>query len=261
MLAGVSTACYYPALLEDALQTIADADVEAAEVFINSPCELQGAYLRSLRQICRNTRILSLHPFTSGMEPILFFSDYRRRFYDGIEIYKRFFEAAGELGAKIVVFHGNRRESVVPYPQYFDYFGELALIASRMGVTLAQENVPRCTSWQPYFFQEMSRYLPNTRYVLDVKQCIRAEIPLEAMVHAMGPNLVHLHVSDHSETHDCLPVGKGDLDLEALLRLLHNNGFDGGVILEVYRDGYGEYAELEESYRKILHAVNIVRTQ
>ncbi|MEM1483290.1 sugar phosphate isomerase/epimerase [Oscillospiraceae bacterium PP1C4] len=258
MLAGISTACFYPELTERALAYLSEAGVQAVEIFVNAPSELEDGYLRELRQIADNggTRVISVHPFTSGLEPLLFFSDYRRRHLDGIELYKRYFHAANMLGAHILVFHGDRREAVKPRSQYFDLFGELAEAGKSMGVTVAQENVPRCASWCPQFFTEMGAYLPDARFVLDTKQCLRAGCSISDMADAMGEKIIHLHLSDHTETCDCLPVGTGTLDLNALLEKLRLNGFDGAVLLELYRNNYGAYAQLEESYRKILAAIH-----
>ena len=179
----------------------------------------------------------------------MFFSSYYRRFQDGIEIYKRFFHAANLLGANILVFHGDRRGSNLPRNQYFDLFGELMEAGKRMGITVAQENVPRCASWCPDFFREMAVYLPEARFVLDLKQVIRADVSLEEMLEAMGHRIIHVHISDHRPGQDCLPIGKGDLDLKDLHQKLQSLGFQGNILLELYRDNYGEYKELLESYQ------------
>ncbi|WP_147538994.1 sugar phosphate isomerase/epimerase family protein [Anaerotruncus rubiinfantis] len=257
MLAGISTSTFYPELTENALRQLAVFGVQAAEVFFNSFSELEEGYVRELSRIAQDgdVKVLSIHPFMSGLEPLLFFSDYRRRFDDAVEFYKRFFHAANLLGAKILVFHGNRRESVRTWPEYFDLFGELMEAGQRMGVTVAQENVPRCQSYCPEFFKAMTDYLPEARFVLDTKQCIRAGYTALEMAQAMGDRVLHVHISDYDETHDCLPVGRGRLDLGALLQTLVGYGFDGGVLLELYRQNYGGYEELWESYDTILSAI------
>lgn len=257
MLAGISTACFYPELTERGLMFAASIGAQAAEVFFNAPSELTDGFLRELRLIADNagTRILSVHPFTSGLEPLLFFSDYRRRFCDGVELYKRYFHAANLLGADLLVLHGDRRMSRKPRAAYFDAFGELAGEGRAMGVTVAQENVPRCASYCPDFFRDMRQYLPDARFVLDIKQAVRAGCTPGEMADAMGPGVAHLHVSDHNAQNDCLPVGAGDFDLTALLRQVRANGFDGGVILELYRDSYGEYKELSSAYQNICAAI------
>ena len=172
VLAGLSTACFYPELTERGLMFAASIGAQAAEVFFNAPSELTDSFVRELRRIAdgSGTRILSVHPFTSGLEPLLFFSGYRRRFCDGVELYKRYFHAANLLGANLLVLHGDRRISQKPRSAYFDAFGELAGEGRAMGVTVAQENVPRCASYCPDFFRDMRQYLPDARFVLDIKQ-------------------------------------------------------------------------------------------
>ena len=258
MLAGISTACLYPELTERALDTILRFGIQSTELFFNAFSELNPNYLRELRQRADDcgTRILSIHPFTSAMEPLLFFSGYYRRFEDGLEFYKQYFEAANLLGAEILVFHGDRREAQRPYESYFDRFAMLMEAGRRMGVTVAQENVPRCASWQPHFFEQMRRALPQARFVLDVKQCLRGGFSAEEMAQAMGDGLVHVHLSDHCAGQDCLPIGKGDMNLPRLLQQFRKQGFDGGVILELYRNNYRDFSELDESYRKILDAIS-----
>ena len=188
MLAGISTACFYPELTERGLSYIAGLGAQAAEVFFNAPSELDDGYLRELRRTADGggTRILSVHPFTSGLEPLLFFSDYRRRFADGIAFYQRYFHAANLLGAKLFVFHGDRRNTTRSRRFYFDRFAELCEAGRRMGVTVAQENVPRCAGYCPDFFTDMRAYLPGARFVLDIKQCVRAGYSPAEMAGAMG---------------------------------------------------------------------------
>lgn len=259
MLAGISTACFYPELTERALVCISGFGAEAAEIFFNAPSELEDRFTRELKTIADSsgTKILSVHPFTSGLEPLLFFTEYRRRTLDGLELYKRYFHAANMLGAEIFVLHGDRREARKPYSRYFEMFEELAETGRSMGITVAQENVPRCSSCCPAFFTAMSNSLPDARFVLDTKQCVRAGYTVEQMMEAMGNRIIHLHISDHDEQHDCLPAGKGVLDFAKLVSGLKQNAYDGGLVLEVYRDNYGDFSELRESYQYLFKAVHM----
>lgn len=261
MLAGVSTACFYPELTERSFACLSGFGAQAAELFFNAPSELSDCFTKHIAKTAEasGTKILSVHPFTSGLEPLLFFSDYRRRTLDAFELYKRYFHAANVLGAKIFVLHGDRKHSQKPYHHYFDMFGELAYIGRTMGIEVAQENVPRCISYCPEFFQEMTEYLPDARFVLDTKQCIRAGYSIPQMIKAMGNRIIHVHISDHDAEHDCLPVGKGTMDIKAFLLELQKYGFDDGVILEVYRSNYGNYCELEKSYQILLNTVNQIK--
>ena len=260
MKAGISTACFYPKLTEDALRAIAEHHVGATEIFFNAPSELEDSFVQALAHTAwaHHVEVLAVHPYLSGFEPFLLFSNYSRRTQDGFVTYQRFFDAANRLGAQIVVMHGGRRDHPQGLAHYFDIYGELAELARRQGVTLAQENVPRCISHDPAFFTEMSRYLPDSRYVLDVKQALREGCdPLE-MACAMGSRLCHLHLSDHTADNDCVLVGNGVMDTADFLdRLWQETGFDGGAVLEVYRCAYREEKELFDSYQKIRSAVKV----
>ena len=59
------------------------------EIFFNSPRELKEEYVQQLHQLCQQsgTQVVSVHPFTSGIEPLFFFSEYPGRFEDGIELF------------------------------------------------------------------------------------------------------------------------------------------------------------------------------
>lgn len=258
MQAGVSTACFYPELTERALEYLARGGVKAVEVFVNAFSELEEPYLRCLRETANaaGTRIVSLHPFTSALEPLLFFSDYDRRRQDSIEKYKRFFHAASLLEADFVVFHGGRREDT-QQERYFEQYDLLARAAAGIGVTLAHENVARCVGWTPDFFRTMRAQLPDARFVLDIKQCVRAGCdPLE-MLEAMDAGLAHVHISDHDAVHECLPLGCGEFNLVELIKRIYAGGYDGAVLLELYRSNYNAPDELLESYHML---ENIIQT-
>lgn len=253
MLAGVSTACFYPERTEKALTILAGQGISATEVFLNSDCELDPAYLRNLRHIAdaARMRILAVHPYTSGMEPMLFFSEYARRFEDGRVYYRKYYQAANILGAKLVVFHGNSRYRQMEEHAYFERYHRLMQDASASGVMLCHENVSRCAGYLPAFFQQMSAALPDARYVLDVKQALRAEQDIFSFARAMGSRIAHVHLSDHTPASDCLCMGKGILDMPRLIAQLKSQGFDGGLIMELYRGDFENTGDLLEGYRKI----------
>src|SRR5699024_2335222 len=85
-------------------------DFRLFEVFLNTFSEFTLDYLRQLRNVADayGAEIKSVHPFTSGYEGFLLFSEYERRFEDSLEFYKQYFDAANCLGASIVVLHGQR---------------------------------------------------------------------------------------------------------------------------------------------------------
>ena len=107
---GVSTACLYPMETERSLDTLLSLGFRRFELFLNCFSEVKEDYVRSLRERLETSgaQALSVHPFTSAFENMLFFSDYARRTEDGLTLYRDYFRAANLLGASILVLHGQR---------------------------------------------------------------------------------------------------------------------------------------------------------
>lgn len=253
MAVGISTACFYPEQTEESLGKILTLQPPCVEVFLNAGCELEPGYLKKLRSMAdrAGTRIVSVHPYLSAMEPMFFFSLYDRRFAEGLELYRRFWQAAAILGADTVVFHGNHRMSPLPLEEYFGRFDRLWQDARAAGVSLCQENVERCTSRSAGFFRAMGKALPEVRYILDVKQVIRAGEDLSEMVDAMGGRVRHIHMSDHNEGESCLVPGKGVLNISKLLIDTMSRGFSGSVIVELYRENFRDIVELSRGFQHL----------
>ena len=254
MLSGISTACLYPEYTETALKTILSHPVQAVEIFTNCKQELSAGILSEMRKRADDcgTKILSVHPYTSGMEPMYFFSGYQRRFQEGIDLYKQYYQACNILGADIVVFHGDTRDSRLSYSEYFERFGKLVDDASTYGVSLCHENVSRCVGYSPDFFTALAAELPNAQFVLDVKQAVRSGQDVFNFAKSMGNRIKHVHISDNTCRSDCLAPGQGDFNIAKLLDIITSNGFDGGVIVELYRDNFDGIVEIFNGYQHIL---------
>lgn len=259
MRAGISTACLYPLYTEESLRAIASIGPACVELFFNSMEELTPSYVRDLRAMADSHGILitSVHPYLSVLEPMFFFSQYDRRFCEGLEVYHKFYHAANLLGADAVVFHGDYKQSALPRPEYFERFDRLWRDAAAHGVSLCQENVERCSSRDAAFIREMRNALPHVEYILDVKQAIRAGEDPFRLADIMGERLKHLHLSDHREDADCLLPGQGVLNIRELLAAIAKNGFSGSVIVELYRQNFGDLVELSAGFT---HVANILST-
>lgn len=252
MKLGISTACYYPDETESAVSRLAAAGIGTVEIFLNTFSELDPAYIVQLKQILGETEVVSVHPFTSGLEPFLFFTGYDRRYQDGIELYKRYYQACAALGARYLVFHGDRRESGFAQELYFERFAQLDSIARTFGVQLLQENVARCRSNSPAFLRAMREYLhQEVGFVLDTKQCLRSGTTAFEVLESMGACVRHVHISDSTPQFDCLPPGKGDFAFDRFVQTLEEIGFEGAVLIELYRQNYGEEQELLSSYQNL----------
>lgn len=259
---GLSTACLYPQQTEKTVKYYGENGVGVCEVFLNTLSETEHGYVTMLDGMCREygMRVASIHPFTSGFEPFMMFTDYPRRFNDFLEMHKRYFDVCARLGADIFVLHGDRSQSVCPEQRYFERYLRMYELGRSYGVRVAQENVVRCRSGSAEFIARMRAALgENVRFVLDIKQAIRAQQAIPDMVEAMGGALCHLHLSDHSPEGDCLPVGKGSLDVPALFDCLRGVGFDGAVIMELYRENFNEPRELLTSLSDLIDMVKTTK--
>ena len=249
MQVGVSTSCYYPCPTEEALDLLLASGVRMLEVFFNTHSELDPHYIGELRRRidAAGAKVAAIHPYTSGMEGLFFFTDYDRRFADFREYYKRYYEAAARLGAGLVVFHGAFRLQNITVEAYADRMEMLDRDASAFGVALSQENVERNLSRDPAFLRRLRELRPSQKFVLDFKQAVRAQADVYEMIRAMAGGIAHLHLSDHDSCHDCLPPGEGCTDFARVLRCLRDTGFDGTAVVELYRQDFAEQAQLDRS--------------
>ncbi|MCL2754493.1 MAG: sugar phosphate isomerase/epimerase [Oscillospiraceae bacterium] len=245
MKIGVSTASLYPLHTERALLELAERGIKTTEIFLSSTLELDGEIFASMRRTVRDYQldVLALHPFSSPMETMFLFGSYDRRVAEMLELYKRYFTAMNELGAKIFVLHGVNADAKCDNARYLERFALLAESAREYGVTVAQENVCYCKSASPAFLQMLKRELGNfgvkPAFVLDLKQARRAGVCPFAIIDALGEAIVHLHLSDGISENTCLAIGAGDFDFARLFRETHVGG-----VVELYRGNYGEYDEL-----------------
>jgi sugar phosphate isomerase/epimerase len=250
----------YPQLLDDTVKAFAAYPVENIEIFLNTESELHPLYLRELKIALDNAGVkcAAVHPYTSVMETVMFFSPYERRVPDVLEYYRKYFNAMNILGASIFVFHGAKVNAGVSEQLYFDRYGRLLELAKIFGVKVAQENVGACMGHSVDFLVKlMSYFRDSAAFVLDVKQALRGNADVFELIDVLADRIVHVHISDSALGHDCLLPGEGTANLTGVLRGLKNAGFDGTVILEVYRDNFGDIEDLFDGYLALEHMVRI----
>lgn len=250
MSVGISSACFYPTITEDAVDFLCKNGVKTIEIFFNSACETKGKIFNEIYHKIHDNgvNVVSVHPFSSSFEPFMLFSDYERRFQDGLDFYKNFFEVCAQLGSKIFVLHGDREDRTYCDDRYLDRYHRLFLAAKEMGIILAQENVAYCRSKDISFLKKMKNELcDDVAFVLDLKQSRRAGIDYREYASVMGEKLVHLHANDFDSTHDCLLPGKGITDFNVVYNELSKCNFQGDSIIEVYRSNFKDFEELLES--------------
>ena len=250
MTVGASTSNFYPAPLEDALDTVLAAGFRNVEIFLNAPSEVSPAFVDDLRRHCDTAGavVSAVHPYSSFMEPFFLFSPYERRADDGLEMYKPQFEAAAQLGAPYLVLHGAKSLGQLSVEQLLMRYERLYDLGRSFGVTVAQENVNKFSSAELSFLQAMKTTLgEKAKFVFDLKQCNRCGLEPLHVIETMGNHIVHVHISDRNEWYDCLPPGRGTRDFKAVLQALKTVGYDGVLMLELYRPNFESAEDLKTS--------------
>lgn len=261
MKTGISTACLYPELLENALKSILERGVKALEIFVNTNSELDEKYLKNLKAMSDSygAEIVSLHPFTCGIEPMMFFTPYQRRFEDILEYYKLYFEAMNILGAGIFVFHGNNKQNTYPDDKYFERYLSLYNLGKQFGITVAHENVERCTGGNLSFLSKMSETLGDSaKFVLDLKQARRAGENPNDFIKALKNNVIHIHYSDGGVNGECLKYGEGEFDNITFIDSLRQNNYKNSIILELYRENFIDVDDLISNFKLVKRNFDII---
>lgn len=258
ILSGVSSASLYPLHTEDAVEILAGLGVKNMEIFINDISELDAEISSKIYKTVTDygINVVSMHPFSSPMESLFLFSDYDRRRDTLIDMYRRYFEFMNRLGAKIFVLHGAILSAKCSDERYFERYSMLLDAAEEFGVSVAQENICYCKSKDIGFLKRLKENCGSrTKYVLDIKQAVRTGLSPFELIEELGKDIIHIHVSDNKPDADCLPVGKGSFDFEGFIGKLKDIGYDGALLIELYRNNYGEYSELYEGMKIIQQIV------
>ena len=244
---GVSSSCFYPENVEDGFKKVGELGVKIAELFINSPSEMNPPIMSQLKDISDSYGIdvRSLHACTSAFETFFFFSGYKRRLLDGVEFYKKYFAAANEIGAKFIVFHGALDRKNLEPEFYAECYSLLHNAAREQGVYMAHENVREHLCGKPEYMKNLADLIGDDfRMVLDIKQCRRCNVSEFEFIRLLGDKIAQVHISDCLGDEDCLAPGCGNYDFKKLVTALNNAGYNESALIELYRHNYGEPEEL-----------------
>lgn len=258
MKIGISSSCLYPMYTEESFRLIASNGVKLSEIFFNANCELEPSFVKQLREIKDEYGIdlSSIHPTMSLAESFMLFSNYDRRFNEGMDVYKRYGEIAAELGAKYVIMHGGKPNGTMDNHGYFDRFAKVSEVVLKEGATLLQENVVNFRAGSLETLEDMSNYLGDAvNFCLDVKQSIRGGYSPYDVLHLLGSKIKHLHLSDNNSRFDCMLPLEGDFEFKKFLNEAAECGYTGDAVIEVYRTAFDEPDELFESHKKLLENI------
>lgn len=251
MQTGISTASLFGRFnTEDALSFLSKKNVQAAEVFLESFCEYNKEFGEFLATRKGGLNIHSIHTLTTQFESTLY-SLNERAAKDSFILLDKTMQAARAIGAKYYTFHGLARVKRTPYVIDFERTGAITQriidVCEKYGVTLAYENV----HWAYYnyigFFSEVKKRTSGLKGTFDIKQARQSGVDFREFIEEMGSDIVTAHLSDIDENGKmCLP-GRGVTDFKEVFSRLRDKGFDGALLLEVYKNDFKDFDELFDS--------------
>ncbi len=255
MQTGISTASlfgrYYT---EEAIKLLNQLNIDCTEIFLETYSEYSKKFGKKLKRMKGDINVHSIHTLTTQFEPQLYsFNDRARQ--ESFKLLEGTALAGEQVGAKYYTFHGVARIKRTPMNIDFDRVGKITAdimrTCSKHGITLAYENV----HWAYYnyvgFFKELKKRVPNLKGTLDIKQARQSGIDYREFLDEMASDIVTVHLSDiNEEGKMCLP-GRGVTDFDELFLRLADVGFDGALILEVYKNDFENVEDLLSSYQFI----------
>lgn len=254
--AGVSAACGYPEQPETFIKTICSLGVKNIELFVNCEYETRPEYVKEIKAILdgEGARCVSLHPFTCAIDTYAMFSGYERRTQEYLDYHKRYFEAMNILGSEYFVFHGSK----IDYGDelIFERFERLDRLAKNYGVRALQENVNQKVTGELETLVRMKKHFgSDVGFVLDTKQARRMGWDPMDGVRELKSSIKHVHISDGGKNGDCLPLGMGDMDIDGFVKALYEEGFEGAILLELYRRNFDTPDDLVRSLKILEDAI------
>lgn len=251
---GISSSCFYPLITEASFAKLCERDIRCIEIFFNSPSELKDSFINEIKAMkdYYDVVIPSVHPFMSFAEGFYLFSTYERRFTDILDLYKRFFEVMNRLDSKVFIIHGTKKPGIISDDEYLERFYKLLTIGKEFNISVCQENVVYYSSESLEFLKKMKlSFGDDAGFVLDIKQCRRAnENPFE-FIKILNSSIKHIHLSDGNSVSTCLPPTYGDFNFNKFFNDLSQIGYDGRFIIELYNNSYDSEEEIYDSYQKI----------
>ncbi len=248
MKIGISTSSFFLRRhTEDALSFLSENNVETAEVFLETYSEYNKEFGKLLSARSKNLPVHSIHVLTTQFEPQLYSVNDRAQ-ADSFKILRNVARAGKELSAKYYTFHGPARLKRTPLKINFDRVGritqEIIDLLGEYSISLAYENVHWCYYNYVGYFNELKKRTHGLKATLDIKQARQSGVDYRDLIKEMSSDIVTVHVSDvNKDGKMCLP-GKGVTDFSELFARLSDVGFDGAVLLEVYKDDFGDESEL-----------------
>jgi sugar phosphate isomerase/epimerase len=229
---GLSSGALYPHTLTEQTPVIAtEYGFRDLELLLQTRGEYQPEFIRELRSIsdAHGCAVYAVHSY---QELVSVLSPYPRRAEEARQMFSRMIAATAELGARVLIWHGPRRQEIAKpddWERFIAITVELAAECVAAHVTLAIENV----SWAALatvrdvtaFAARLVEIGPPEAigFAFDPFQAAEAGANPFMILQAMEDRVVDVHLSDYRageppQRH--LPPGDGELPWPALLRAI-----------------------------------------
>ena len=157
-------------------------------------------------------------------------------------------DIAARVGARVVAMHPGHLSSTRASLEgaWENLMGALALLDARamelgvrLGIEAMEKNPKEFFVQQEDFRRLFIRDWQAIGLTVDLAHAQTVMNPLDYLAQVPAEKIVHAHCSDNAPQQTHLPLGRGTLDLPAVLAALDQK-YDGVVILEGYVPGQGE---------------------
>ena len=234
---GTSTWFFQEYSIIEALKHILDCGFHAAEIWMEHLWEGEHS-LEEIARYAREMNIeLTLHSASYDVNIISTNSDIRQASLRQIE---QSIIIGRQLGVTTVVIHPGHLSSTKDHPEPYwtrmeETFSLINTWAQREGVMVgieAMEKRPKALYTHPEHIRRMlSMGWTNIGLTLDLAHTFTIMDPAEYIQQLEPEWIVHVHLSDGSQQATHLPLGKGEIDINAALRELQRV-YNGLVIVE-----------------------------
>ena len=111
------------------------------------------------------------------------------------------------------------------------------------------------------FFSELKKHTTGLKGTFDIKQARQSGVDFHEFIDEMGGDIVTAHLSDIDDSGKmCLP-GKGITDFKEVFSRLRDKGFDGALLLEVYKNDFKDVRELFDSLNYVTDLAKKIFTE
>lgn len=181
------------------------------------------------------------------------YEDIRRAW---IEEGKKSMKTANELGIKLANFHGHSRITSGLKREilnnYIKSLRELVKYGKETGVQIMLENMP--DKWEISTFKDYKYVIDRVKGLgvhLDVAHAfINGRMKsVRGFISTFKKDIVHVHFSDSLGFDDHLPIGKGNIDYETVVKLMKKIGYDRNITFEVFTDNKMDVVKSREKVK------------